>query len=495
MTDRAFETVVFLGPSCPADEALQLMPDGYFLPPVKCGDILQALRLNPRRIAIIDGVFREVPSVWHKEILFAMEKGVEVWGAASMGALRATELHSYGMLGFGKVFSDYCSNLLTDDDEVAIVYYQDGCRYVCATDAMVNVRATLQLAVEQSVVTAEYAGYVISKIKKAHFADRHLISFLKDSDGQMSNKLLQWLANGSYVDIKREDAIGLLSHLRDCSIRDHRPSVAVRRTLSLRRLSLRIMTAPLDFSVQWLPEHERRLQSWKNRSSFNHLRRLAYFLALYDGLLKAIKIETSDEPLTGVFTLDHFATSNSADADVALRKRMWELDCLFVNSEKYIGKSAGSWHSVYLCCLRLDNAYVTFKRDYDLNMALYAQQHPIEHRVIYLLSHLWWFYQEYLQQRGFRPQAARVHKQTIEFRRRHRLLSAAQTEKWLAANDLDSVGMHDLMTMECNYKYLVEGCFFENIGFFEIDEDRCWILDASRMVEGCIDGGGMCADL
>ena len=40
-----------------------------------------------RRIGIIDGHFGNVPSVWHKEILFALSKGVEVSGAASMGAL------------------------------------------------------------------------------------------------------------------------------------------------------------------------------------------------------------------------------------------------------------------------------------------------------------------------------------------------------------------------------------------------------------------------
>ena len=44
---------------------------------------------RPRAIGIIDGYFQQVPSVWHKEILWAMAQGVHVFGSASMGALRA----------------------------------------------------------------------------------------------------------------------------------------------------------------------------------------------------------------------------------------------------------------------------------------------------------------------------------------------------------------------------------------------------------------------
>ena len=43
-------------------------------------------------IGIIDGYFERVPSVWHKEILWAMAEGIHVFGSASMGALRAAEL-------------------------------------------------------------------------------------------------------------------------------------------------------------------------------------------------------------------------------------------------------------------------------------------------------------------------------------------------------------------------------------------------------------------
>ena len=62
---------------------------------------------RPRAVGIIDGYFQQVPSVWHKEILWAMAQGVHVFGSASMGALRAAELAPFGMRGVGLIFEAY----------------------------------------------------------------------------------------------------------------------------------------------------------------------------------------------------------------------------------------------------------------------------------------------------------------------------------------------------------------------------------------------------
>src|SRR5688572_32760283 len=48
--------------------------------------------------------------------------GVRVFGAASMGALRAAELQPFGMIGVGQVFQAYRRGHLTDDDEVAVAH-------------------------------------------------------------------------------------------------------------------------------------------------------------------------------------------------------------------------------------------------------------------------------------------------------------------------------------------------------------------------------------
>jgi len=121
-------TILFAGPTLKKHDAASLGA-AECLPPVRQGDIYRAVaRQRPRAIGIVDGVFQHVPSVWHKEILWAMSNGIHVFGAASMGALRAAELSPFGMVGVGRIFEAYRSGVLEpygdapfeDDDEVAI---------------------------------------------------------------------------------------------------------------------------------------------------------------------------------------------------------------------------------------------------------------------------------------------------------------------------------------------------------------------------------------
>ena len=70
-------------------------------------------------IGIIDGGFEYTAPVWHKEILYALSAGTRVLGAASMGALRAAECHSFGMTGVGSIFKEYRDGTRIDDSDVA----------------------------------------------------------------------------------------------------------------------------------------------------------------------------------------------------------------------------------------------------------------------------------------------------------------------------------------------------------------------------------------
>ena len=42
-------------------------------------------------------------------------------GGASMGALRASELDDFGMIGVGRVYQDYRMGIIESDDDVAVV--------------------------------------------------------------------------------------------------------------------------------------------------------------------------------------------------------------------------------------------------------------------------------------------------------------------------------------------------------------------------------------
>ena len=103
-------------------------------------------------MVLIDGVFTQALSVWHKEILYALERGVAVYGLSSMGALRVAETAAFGAVGVGRIFDGYRSGELTDDDEVAVVHATAEWGYRSLSDAMVNIRASLGAARETGII-------------------------------------------------------------------------------------------------------------------------------------------------------------------------------------------------------------------------------------------------------------------------------------------------------------------------------------------------------
>ena len=148
-------SIVFVGPTL-APEEVAAAGDFICLPPVSQGDVYRAARSRPRAIGIIDGYFSGAPSVWHKEILWAISEGVPVFGSASMGALRAAELHSFGMRGVGRIFEAFRDGVLEDDDEVAVLHGPAEIGYLAASEPMVNIRETLALARDEGGARAGF---------------------------------------------------------------------------------------------------------------------------------------------------------------------------------------------------------------------------------------------------------------------------------------------------------------------------------------------------
>ncbi|WP_457090211.1 TfuA-like protein [Microvirga sp. P5_D2] len=174
---------------------------------------------RPRVIAIIDGAFRNVPAVRHKEILWALSQGVHVFGAASMGALRAAELFDYGMVGFGSIFSDYRSDRLEDDDAVAVEHGPPELGFLSLSEAMVDIRATLDAAVLNGVIDGHMKSRLLDHAKQQFYADRHWPELLKyartlDFDATMVDALEAWLPAGK-VHRKRDDALEMLAAIRE----------------------------------------------------------------------------------------------------------------------------------------------------------------------------------------------------------------------------------------------------------------------------------------
>lgn len=204
--------VVFLGPTLARDEARRVL-NAEYLPPAGQGDVLRAALRRPRVIAIVDGVFERVPAVWHKEILFALSEGIQVFGASSMGALRAAELDGFGMRGVGEVYRAYADGVLEDDDEVAVAHGDSGDGFRAMSDSMVDVRATLAAAAAAGIVTQQAADRVVARVKATFYARRLLLAALDARDAD-DERLRAWLP-GNWVRRKRDDALALLHTIRE----------------------------------------------------------------------------------------------------------------------------------------------------------------------------------------------------------------------------------------------------------------------------------------
>ena len=169
--------VAFVGPSLSHAEARALGAE-VALGPARQGDVWRALELRPRAIALVDGVFESQPSVWHHELLDALDEGVAVFGGGSMGALRAAELQERGMIGVGQIFRWVRDGVVKDDAEVALLHADAEHGYRPLTVAQVNVRHAAGQAVLARVLTVAQARALVRASSRIFYQERSWPSVL-----------------------------------------------------------------------------------------------------------------------------------------------------------------------------------------------------------------------------------------------------------------------------------------------------------------------------
>jgi len=204
--------IVFTGPSLQPSEASQILEADY-RPPVARGDIITALKDQPDVIAIIDGVFHKEPAVSHKEILEAIRKGVLVVGGASMGALRASELDDFGMVGIGQVYSDYRNGVVESDDDVAVVINPETMEQL--SEALISMKYTFKVALKKELINETDYNILLKTAKSIYYPKRTYTKVLKDS-GLDENKvnLIKKFLEKNVLDIKRNDAEAVLEYVK-----------------------------------------------------------------------------------------------------------------------------------------------------------------------------------------------------------------------------------------------------------------------------------------
>ena len=205
------QIIVFAGPSLPPP-ARPADPRLDWRPPAVAGDALAAMASHPRAVVVIDGLFDEWPAIRHKELLSLVAEGVAVFGGASMGALRAAELHTLGMIGVGHIFDAYRRGLIDADDEVAVLHGPAAFDWSPLTEPLVTVRATLLHAVRRRVVSVSQARGLLEAARSIFYKHRTWAAILDASEVDESTapggveSFRAWLPAG-YIDLKRRDAL------------------------------------------------------------------------------------------------------------------------------------------------------------------------------------------------------------------------------------------------------------------------------------------------
>jgi hypothetical protein len=205
--------VLFAGPSlCGV-----ALPDAAAIDsrgPARQGDLARAVLDGASVIGLVDGRYEDVAATWHKEILFALQSGVTVLGAASMGAMRAAECDAFGMIGIGEVYARYASGDLDDDAAVAQLHGPVELGHVPVTEALVNVEATLDDVGRRGLLDAAVTARLRASARALFFKVRTWPRIaagagLAGEEGAAIARLVE----ANRLDVKRRDALLLIDRL------------------------------------------------------------------------------------------------------------------------------------------------------------------------------------------------------------------------------------------------------------------------------------------
>ncbi|MFD1253745.1 TfuA-like protein [Devosia equisanguinis] len=203
--------IVFAGPSLHGHQIdwTGLVPR----PPAALGDLTQAVSDGASMIGLIDGYFGWTASVWHKEILHALAKDIPVYGAASLGALRAAECAPFGMIPVGRIALAYQRGELDDDGDVALLHYPAEAGFLPMTEPLVDMRASLDALRDAGVLDAAAYAHLWTRAHTLNFRQRTVAVLLDGLPAERASELAS-AYEIHRVSIKAQDALELVATMR-----------------------------------------------------------------------------------------------------------------------------------------------------------------------------------------------------------------------------------------------------------------------------------------
>ena len=293
---------VYTGPTLP-HEVGRMLVQAHFLPPIKHGDILDALSEGVECVAIIDGYYETVASVRHKEILQALEAGVRVLGSSSFGALRAAELNLFGMEGVGEIYRMYASGEIEADDEVALKHAPETEGYRMLSVPLVDLRHNLRRATEAGVVPGLAADVILDCARQMYFGERTFRRIFARAEGRSVERDLiescQSYFHRHWHDLKRADGELLLKTIA-ARMSDREPWPILERP-RIHRTSLlyrwNVEQARVPTRIGFIREEEALAQLKFSTEEYPRVRQLANEACWLRDYAQRLNLRPSDEEL------------------------------------------------------------------------------------------------------------------------------------------------------------------------------------------------------
>lgn len=233
--------IVFVGPTIPLALASTILPDAVFRPPLQRGGLDDIP--GGTVVGIIDGLLAETMAISPGEIREAIARGVIVFGAASMGALRAAEIPQ--VIGIGRVFEMYRSGLIERDDEVVVMVNPD--TFEPWTVPMVNVRYAVERLVRSGTLRQDDGDAILQSGLALHYSERTYENILGRSRLAANRDAAEIIQLLQTFDLKRDDARTMLEHI---AAQD--PAATIPPQLAASDSTLPFNKAR-DFESQWAP--------------------------------------------------------------------------------------------------------------------------------------------------------------------------------------------------------------------------------------------------
>ncbi len=174
---------LFAGPTLHPSlgSTVQAPEDVILCPPVARGDIDAILQNNKGSrvcgtLILVDGLFHQNLAVGHAELRAALSAGWQIWGLSSMGAIRAFEMLSLGMRGFGQVFEMFLSEADFQDDEVALLH-EALPPYHGISEPLVHLRVALREWEQAGLLSAAASADIANRLKSMWYGYRSLSLF------------------------------------------------------------------------------------------------------------------------------------------------------------------------------------------------------------------------------------------------------------------------------------------------------------------------------